>query len=477
MKQFQGKLPLIMLFWLVAVIPLWSGTTGKIAGTVTDKTTGDPLPGANVIVVGTTLGTATDLDGQFSILHVPPGLYDVSVSVIGYAKNTYQNVRVLIDQTARIDFAIEIQEIKFDEITVVAEKNIIKRDVATSVVAVTSDQVNELPVSSVSSVVELQAGIESGMRIRGGGADESLFLVDGITLRDPRNNQPITSIALSSIKEISIERGGFNAEYGQVRSGIVNVVTQAASRSAYHGNIELKYSPPHKKYVGISPFDVNSNWLKPYFDDEVCWTGTRGEDFEDLNANQYWDEGEPFSDKNGDGRWTGWDKFTQRQYPEFIGWDQISEDLLSDNNPTNDVSAYGAQQIFKYETRKEPAYNQPDYDIDAGFGGPVPFVSRKLGGLRFFTTYRRHREMLLVPLSRDDYVDYDWSMKLSSDITPSMQLTVSSLIGKRFTMQQNWSYYYIRWPGEIAGVIGGSLSSEQACSLSLISDTKTLLPS
>ena len=450
MKPFQDKLALIVFILLVTAIPLLAGTTGKIAGIVTDQETGDPMPGANILIVGTTLGAASDMDGHFSILHIPPGLYDVSVSVIGYAKSTVQDVRVRIDQTARVDFNMEMETLKGETVTVVAERNIIKDDVATSVVAVTPDQIKELPVSSVSSVVELQAGIEGGMRIRGAGADESLFLMDGVTLRDPRNNQPITSIALSSIKEISIERGGFNAEYGQVRSGIVNVVTQEGSRTSYNGNIEFKYGPPHKKFLGISPFDINSNWLRPYFDDDVCWTGTRGEDFEDLNSNQYWDEGEPFTDSNGDGQWTGWDKYTQRQYPEFVGWNKISQDLLSDDDPTNDVSAYGAQQIFKWETRKEPAYNQPDYDIDAGFGGPVPFIGNKLGGLRFFTTYRKHREMLLVPLSRDDYVDYDWSLKLISDISPSMKLTFSSLIGKRFTMQQNWSYYYIRWPNEVA---------------------------
>ncbi|MBN1782554.1 TonB-dependent receptor [bacterium] len=451
MKRFQEIAPVIIFIVLGALTPLWSGTTGKIAGTVTDKETGEPLPGANVVVSGTSLGAAADINGQYTILQIPPGVYDVSVSVIGYARTTIQDVRVRIDQTARADFDIEIQEIEFGEITVVAQRNIVREDVATSVVAVTNQEIESLPVSSVSSVVDLQAGIESGMRIRGAGADESLFLVDGITLRDPRNNQPISSIALSSIKEISIERGGFNAEYGQVRSGIVNVVTQDGSKTAYHGNVEFKYSPPAKKHLGISPFDVNSNWLRPYFDDDVCWTGTRGEDFEDLNANQYWDEGEPFTDENGDGQWTGWDKYTQRQYAEFVGWNKISHDLLSDSDPSNDVSAYGAQQIFKYETRKRPDYTQPDYDIDAGFGGPLPFVSGKLGDLRFFSTYRRHREMLLVPLSRDDYVDYDWSMKLISDISPSMKLTVSSMIGKKYTMQQNWSYYYIRWPGEVAG--------------------------
>ena len=452
MRGLQGKFPLIILFLLIAVTtPLWSGTTGKIAGTITDVETGDPLPGANVIVAGTALGAAADIKGNYSVLHVPPGIYDLEISMMGYAKTTVTTVRVRIDQTARVNVSLQMEALEGEAVTVVAEKNIIKDDVATSVVAVTTDQVQELPVSSVSRVVELQAGVEDGMKIRGSNEDASLFLMDGITLRDPRNNKPITSIALSSIKEISIERGGFNAEYGQVRSGIVNVVTQDGSKSAYHGNVEFKYSPPHKKHLGISPFDVNSNWLKPYFDDDVCWTGTRGEDFEDLNSNQYWDDGEPFTDKNGDGKWTGWDKYTQRQYPEFIGWDQISEDLLSDSDPTNDISAYGAQQVFKYETRKQPAYDQPDYDIDAGFGGPVPFLSDKLGDLRFFTTYRKHREMLLVPLSRDDYVDYDWSMKIISDINPSMKLTISSLIGKKYTMQQNFSYYYIRWPNDIAG--------------------------
>ena len=456
MKKTQGKISLIMLILLVAALNLWPGTTGKIAGTVTDKGTGDPLSGANVLVKGTVLGAAADLNGNFTILNVPPGTYEVEITVIGYTKMNVTDIRVRIDQTADVDVAMSMEAIEGETVTVIADRNLIKDDVATSVVAVTPEQVQALPVSNISRIVELQAGVEDGMKIRGSEEDESLFLMDGVTLRDPRNNKPITSIALSSIKEISIERGGFNAEYGQVRSGIVNVVTKDGSKSSYQGNIEFKYSPPHQKHFGISPFDVNSNWLKPYFDEDVCWTGTRGEDFEDLNANQYWDEGEPFTDMNGDGMWTGWDKYTQRQYAEFIGWDQISEDLLSDNDPTNDVSAYGAQQVYKYETRKQPAYDQPDYDIDAGFGGPVPLMGDKLGDLRFFTTYRRHREMLLVPLSRDDYVDWDWSMKLISDISPSMKLTVSGLIGKQYVMQRNWSYNYIRWPNELVGAITGS---------------------
>ena len=447
---------LILLAGLLFYLPLWSGTTGKITGTVIDKTTGDPLPGANVTLVGTSLGAAADMDGNYTILYIPPGIYQMKVTVIGYKEVIVTDVRVRIDQTTRVNANMEMEAVEGEAVTVVAERNLIRDDVATSVVAVSAREIEELPVSNVQNVIKLQAGIEDSLKIRGGRANDALFLVDGVTLRDPRNNVPVFDIALSAIKEISVERGGFNAEYGQVRSGIVNVVTREGEKSGYHGNVEFRYSPPHAKYFGISPFDKNSFWLKPYFDDAVCWTGTdNGEPFTDLNNNGKWDEDEPFEDLNGDGTRSYWDYFTQLQYPDFVGgWNAVSERLMSDNDPTNDLSPRGAQRLFEWQTRKQPAYNQPDYNIDAGLGGPVPFISEKLGNLRFFATYKRYREMLVVPLSRPDYVDYNWTLKVTSDISSSMKLTLSGLIGKQFTMQQNFSYNYLRTPNEIASVVG-----------------------
>jgi outer membrane receptor protein involved in Fe transport len=406
---------------------LHAGTTGKIAGTVADKETGNPLPGANIMVSGMTLGSAADLNGQFSILNVPPGTCALKVSMMGYQAVTVTDVRVFIDQTTRVHVDLEMEAIEGEVVTVVAEKSIIKEDVATSMTAVSGREIQELPVSSVENVATLQAGIQGGLQIRGGGADEALLLVDGITLRDPRNNNPVSSIALSAVKEISIERGGFNPEYGQVRSGVVKTVTREGDRSSYYGSAEFKYSPPAAKHFGISPFDRNSNWLRPYFDDTVCWTGT---------DNRRWSE------------------YQQLQYPYFEGWNKVSQRLMTDGNPDNDLSPLAAQRVYMWETRKQPALDQPDYNIDAGFGGPVPAIGKKLGGLRFFTSFRRYREMLVVPLTRDDYVDYDWTAKINSDITPAMKLEISGLGGKQFTMQQNWSYGYLRYPSVIAGVMG-----------------------
>ena len=421
----------VFLMMALLTCPLWSGTTGKISGSVIDKATGDPMMGANVIISGTTMGAASDINGDYTILHVPPGLYDIEISVMGYTKLTVTDVRVRIDQTARVDAGLEMEAVEGEAVTIVAARNLIREDVATSVVAVTDREIEQLPVSNVSNVVGLQAGIQNGLEIRGGEANEALFLMDGVTLRDPRNNKPVSTVALSAVKEISIERGGFNAEYGQVRSGIVNVITKEGSKNQYHGNMEFRYSPPAAKNFGISPFDVNSFWLRSYYDDAVCWTGT-----DNGTLNDY----------------------EQLQWLPFEGWNKVSERLMTDDNPDNDLSPLEAQRVFMWETRKQPPLNQPDYNVDAGFGGPIPFLSEKLGNLRFFASYIRDREMLLVPLTRDDYVDYDWTVKVTSDITSSMKLTITGLGGKQFRMAKNWdtnwnTVYNMRYPSEIAGLI------------------------
>ena len=185
---------------------LWSGTTGKITGIITDKKTGEPIIGANVIVMGTSLGAATDQNGQYTILYVPPGVYNVNISVIGYAKTTLSDVEVQIDKTTRLDVNLEEEAVVGETVVFVAERNIIKRDVATSSVSVSDNEIESLPASNVDDVISMQAGIRGNMAIRGSESEDILFLVDGITVRDPRNNEPVTKIPLSAVKEISVER-------------------------------------------------------------------------------------------------------------------------------------------------------------------------------------------------------------------------------------------------------------------------------
>ena len=83
---------------------IFAGTTGKLAGRVIDKETGEPLPFVNVLIQGTNYGAATDLDGNFVILNIPPKTYSVKAQYIGYQAMVVNNVRISIDQTTNVDF-------------------------------------------------------------------------------------------------------------------------------------------------------------------------------------------------------------------------------------------------------------------------------------------------------------------------------------------------------------------------------------
>jgi uncharacterized membrane protein len=111
-----------LLVAITLAAPLWAQTTGKIAGIVTDGETSEPLSGAIVRVVGATLGAATDLVGRYTILNIPPGTYSVEVSYIGYEKMLINDVRVYIDQTARLNIALRVQASEVGEVVVVAER-------------------------------------------------------------------------------------------------------------------------------------------------------------------------------------------------------------------------------------------------------------------------------------------------------------------------------------------------------------------
>lgn len=406
----SGRYRIILTYILLLAIQVsitFAGTTGKISGKIIDKENGEPLPGVNVIVKGTTLGATTDYDGFYTILMVPPGNQTVVASMVGYSPVTVNGVQVHIDQTTPLNIELSPETIEIDELVIVAERNELKKDVSTSVAAVQSAEIETLPVSSINDVVGLQAGVEDGMVIRGGEADQALFQMDGVTLRDPRNNKPIASVALSSIQEVSIVRGGFNAEYGQVRSGIINIVTREGGVSEYYGSIQTRYSPATQKYFGMSVYDPNSMWNRPFTDPEVAWTGTNS-----------------------------WDMYTQRQYDDFEGWNNYSKTLLSDTDPNNDLSPAAAKKIWEWQHRRRPKL-EPDYNIDASFGGPVPFISSKLGNLRFFTSFRFDREMLLIPLSRPDYKEFNWSLKVNSDINQSTKLMLTSSYGKNYYVAMN----------------------------------------
>lgn len=423
------KKQLLLDVFLILILSsaLFSATTGKIAGIITDAESGDPLVGVNVVIEGILLGAATDADGYYTILNVPSGNYTVTASFIGYVDYKVTDVRVNIDQTTTINVKMQPTVVTGEAVTVVAERPVVQRDVSASTVNIESSQIAALPVQSVDDVVGLQAGIQ-GLSIRGSGSDELAFMVDGVTMRDERDNTPITGISLSAVQDIQIQSGGFNAEYGNIRSGVITVVTKEGDPYRYGGTISYQYSSPTDKHFGTSFNDPNSYWLRPYLDPAVAFVGT----------------------KNG-----GWDEATQNQYPSFDGWNAISQLTLADNDPSNDLTPQAAQRLFTWEHRRELDITKPDYVIDAGFGGPVPFLSQSLGKLRFYASYRGVREMYMVPQSRDAYEEQNFQVKLTSDIKNTMKLTIGGFYNKVKATSDNdvGQPGYFRDPENIAEVL------------------------
>lgn len=101
----------------------YAGTTGKIAGVVRDAATGEPIPGCNIVIVGSTIGAASDINGQYFIINVNPGKYSVKASMVGYRTVTVDNVQIIADLTTQIDFNLESASVQLEgDIVVTAER-------------------------------------------------------------------------------------------------------------------------------------------------------------------------------------------------------------------------------------------------------------------------------------------------------------------------------------------------------------------
>jgi len=243
MNIFKKLFAVIVL--LVAISVITHAQVGKIEGRVVSQETGEPVPGANVLIEGTTMGAAANMDGQFTILNVRPGTYTVRASAIGYQTVIMQEVRVNIDLTTNLKF--ELPETVLDlgeEVVVIAERPIVQRDLTATTAVVSGDLIQALPVTEFTQVLELQAGWVDG-HLRGGRSGEVAYWVDGMPVTDVFDGSMVVEVNRESIEEMQLISGAFNAEYGQAMSGVVNIVTKDGSNqvranfTSYRGDYTL----------------------------------------------------------------------------------------------------------------------------------------------------------------------------------------------------------------------------------------------
>ncbi|MBU1113567.1 MAG: TonB-dependent receptor [Bacteroidetes bacterium] len=221
----------LFFFTLFASTILFAGSVGKVAGIVKDKETGEPLPFANVFVDGTTMGAATDMDGNFTILNVPPGLYTITASVVGFQKVSIKEVRVNVDFTTRLEFELSSGSVTMEAVVVQGVRDpLIRQDLTNPIVSINAETIQELPVDQISDIIKLQSGVTVGddgtIHMRGGFGNETAYTLNGVSLNDPYGNSRSVGLATNAVQEVSVSTGTFSAEYGNALSGIVNYVTR-----------------------------------------------------------------------------------------------------------------------------------------------------------------------------------------------------------------------------------------------------------
>ncbi len=208
---------------------LFGAEYGRIRGRVIDTETGEPLVGADVIIEGTELGAATDESGEFTVLYVPVGTYQVVSSYISYDPFTFTNVVVNADQTTVVNFHLRPTVIEVEGVTVVRERPLVVISQTDTRRAVTSQEMNRLPVTTINQVITLQAGVtesDRGTHVRGGRENEITYFVDGIVTKVAQSAFQTVSMHAAAVEEVTVVSGGFDAEYGDALSGVVNIVTK-----------------------------------------------------------------------------------------------------------------------------------------------------------------------------------------------------------------------------------------------------------
>jgi outer membrane receptor protein involved in Fe transport len=206
-------------------------TTGTIAGRVSNQKTGKPLSFANVLVTGTVLGANTKDDGSFLIRAVPPGEHDLLVSYMGFDPE-HRTVLVLAGDTVRVEVRLRETVVREEkEVLVVAERPLVDVKRASTTRSFNADELKSMTLQpTLESVVEQQPGVtkdNNKIHIRGGRSEETLFIIDGVQMRDLiSGDSKGTGVSARSMAEVNIITGGFDAKYGQALSGVVDAKTK-----------------------------------------------------------------------------------------------------------------------------------------------------------------------------------------------------------------------------------------------------------
>ncbi len=391
---------MLSLVLFVADSETWAGTTGKIAGLITDEATGEPLAGVNVQLEGTSLGAATDLEGLYYIINIPPGSYSVTATMIGYKPVIQEQLRVIADRTTSANFILMAAILESEEtVVIIAERPLVQPDVGSSQAITTSAEASTLPVTDIMQAVSMDPGVDVSttfyeVEVRGGGSNQVRFQVDGMERSDKLNDKVYTPTNSATVQEVQVLSGGFNAEYGNLRSGMFNIISKEGGRQIT-GSVDYRMAPGQQKHFGPDAYGTDQ------FDWQSYATPSSFEPVLDVEGNQV-----------------------------FIGWNSLAETKNAETwLGKADWTAQDLQDVWKYRHRGYDYSSSPEHFIDAGLGGPIP----GLDNAGFFLGAKYGRQAPIFPTISEFSEILSLEGKLHFKLSSNIKFVVSGLYGTNNT--------------------------------------------
>ena len=358
-----------------------AGTDGTIRGRVTDDK-GEGLPGTQVYISGTSFGTMTDTEGNYILLNIPVGEYDVVFAMIGYSQHNVKNLSVVMDQTQWLNVKLQVESLSGDEVIVQAQRDMVEHDVTGTKQTVSGEAIKALPLKDVSELYSLQSGVvkvesrqqgipgheERGLEevhVRGGRSGEIAYMIDGMYIKNPvfggiGNG---TRLNLFAVREFDFQPGGFSAEYGDAMSAVANYHTAKGGddfslkfkyeTSSFGGEYDRKkdYNDYNfglggrvpipesagKLYYWMSGQMTSSNYKVLEFDNNVFIDNDKGNSSNRENLVQ------PFDDKSGF---------------QVFGFEDVGDIFTKITyNPTNKIRTnFSYWQVNAHRKRFDPTY-------------------------------------------------------------------------------------------------------------------------
>ncbi len=239
------KKAVLLCLFTCAVAAVFAQKNAIIRGNVYDKNGGQPVPFANVILRGSTLGATTDLNGFFQISNVKAGNYSLFVSFIGY-DSLEQKISVSLGDIAYKSFYLTEAAQNLEAVEISARREERRATTLVSKITVTQKDIKSLPstggepdIAQYLTVIPgvLTTGDQGGqIYIRGGSPVQNKILLDGMTIYSPFHSIGFFSVfETETIRSVDVLTGGFNAEYGGRVSAVVDLKTREGNKTRLAG--------------------------------------------------------------------------------------------------------------------------------------------------------------------------------------------------------------------------------------------------